>query len=458
MKNVRTFFSLFAIIGLGIISLGYIAPSQFPTNPAAPTGTTTLLNVDGGLTWGAASSLIAPGAANTVYESDGGVAYFGTVPAVALTPGAANTVYESDGGVAYTGQVPVAAFVPGAVNTVYESDGGVAYAGPLPAAAMVACANGQFVESDGGTNFCGPISGGDVTCSTSTAGNCTVGTISGSTPILITPSVLQWTAATTVPEITQTSTSLGTGATLEIQAQGATGGGNNGGNLLLASGTSGSATVGAVQLACGSTTVEQLGQATSDFLKIGPIPATAGAIRLSNAEAIEERNGANSADVNLISMNSSNAFTVGDITNGASGSSIQANGSQLLFQNSVIRVSATFALLAGISGDTVGGAQPFRFVSATATLSHGGTTNAGVANAYLAFTDTGLTSNAVIAFGTNSKVTGNMVYVDTTGVTFGGHTITITINGNTWGTTISAAAVDQLIYNGTQFYGVALTP
>jgi hypothetical protein len=49
------------------------------------------------------------------------------------------------------------------------------------------------------------------------------------------------------PTIYQTSTSSGSGATLTIQAQSATGGSNNGGNLVLAGGTSGSATAGQVQ-------------------------------------------------------------------------------------------------------------------------------------------------------------------------------------------------------------------
>ena len=54
--------------------------------------------------------------------------------------------------------------------------------------------------------------------------------------------------------LTQTSTSGGSGANLTIQSQGATGASNNGGNLVLSSGTSGSATVGSVTIQTGGTT------------------------------------------------------------------------------------------------------------------------------------------------------------------------------------------------------------
>ena len=64
------------------------------------------------------------------------------------------------------------------------------------------------------------------------------------------------------PNITQGTTSAGSGQTLTIQAQNATGASNNGGNLNLSSGTSGSATVGTINMQGGGTTVMSLDTAS----------------------------------------------------------------------------------------------------------------------------------------------------------------------------------------------------
>jgi len=56
------------------------------------------------------------------------------------------------------------------------------------------------------------------------------------------------------PAINQVATSSGAGAALTIQAQGATGAGNVGGNLVLSSGTSGSSTAGLVNIQAGGST------------------------------------------------------------------------------------------------------------------------------------------------------------------------------------------------------------
>ena len=155
MKKVIA--GLWLVIAFGAISLGYIAPSQFPSNPPPPTGSTALLSIDGGMAWGAVGSVIVPGPTLTVYQSDGGVAYFGPVPSAALTPGANLQVLESDGGVAYFGPLPSAALTPGANLQVLESDGGVAYFGPVPSAALTPGANLQVLESDGGVAYFGPV-------------------------------------------------------------------------------------------------------------------------------------------------------------------------------------------------------------------------------------------------------------------------------------------------------------
>lgn len=65
---------------------------------------------------------------------------------------------------------------------------------------------------------------------------------------------MQYASTVTASSITQASTSSASGATMTMQAQGATGGGNNGGILALSSGTSGSATVGNLLLQTGGTT------------------------------------------------------------------------------------------------------------------------------------------------------------------------------------------------------------
>jgi hypothetical protein len=62
----------------------------------------------------------------------------------------------------------------------------------------------------------------------------------------------------TNPTINQVATSSASGATLTIQAQNATGASHNGGNLILAGGTSGSATVGSVELQANSVTVASI--------------------------------------------------------------------------------------------------------------------------------------------------------------------------------------------------------
>jgi uncharacterized membrane protein len=78
--------------------------------------------------------------------------------------------------------------------------------------------------------------------------------ISGSSPINITPNTLQWATSTVFPVLSQTSSATAAGQALTIQAQGSTGSSTNGGNLVLSSGTSISGTAGNIQLQSGTTT------------------------------------------------------------------------------------------------------------------------------------------------------------------------------------------------------------
>jgi hypothetical protein len=75
----------------------------------------------------------------------------------------------------------------------------------------------------------------------------------GSNPIVINTKNLQYAAGLLTPTINQATTSSTSGTTLTIQAQSATGAGNNGGNLVLAGGSSGSSFSGEVQISNGIT-------------------------------------------------------------------------------------------------------------------------------------------------------------------------------------------------------------
>lgn len=107
-------------------------------------------------------------------------------------------------------------------------------------------ASGDGITQLTGDVLAGPGAGSEVA---------TVVAISGSSPILITPGSLEWTAATTGPTLTQASRSSASAETLSIVAQGATGATHTGGDLLLASGTSGSSTAGEVAIQVGSVPV-----------------------------------------------------------------------------------------------------------------------------------------------------------------------------------------------------------
>ncbi len=86
---------------------------------------------------------------------------------------------------------------------------------------------------------------------------------SGKVDISSAGNIITWAAATTAPGISQTSTSSADGADMTIAAQPATGAGNDGGNLLLNGGTSGSALPGYVKI--GSATVYKTTTQTDNY-------------------------------------------------------------------------------------------------------------------------------------------------------------------------------------------------
>jgi len=123
--------------------------------------------------------------------------------------------------------------------------------------------NGAIPAYNSSTNLFDPTSagaiftpGGDLS---GTATSQTVISISGSSPIAITPSTLQWTTGTSTPTLKQAdnTTNSATAQTLTIQAANATGTSATGGALNLTSGT-GTTTAGNVSIQSGGTTIAQV--------------------------------------------------------------------------------------------------------------------------------------------------------------------------------------------------------
>ena len=116
--------------------------------------------------------------------------------------------------------------------------------------------SGYVLEATSGTAASWQAPGGSITLSgdvTGTISATVVSAISGTSPIVITPSNLQFTSATTTPTLSQATAASGTGAVLKIQAQNITSG--TGGGLTLTSGTgTAAANAGAVLVQTGGTT------------------------------------------------------------------------------------------------------------------------------------------------------------------------------------------------------------
>lgn len=99
----------------------------------------------------------------------------------------------------------------------------------------------------------------------------------GSSIITLLAPTLQWSGAIASPTLNQAVTSAGSGQTLTIQAQNATGASNNGGNLALTSGTSGSATVGSVNIQTG----------TNNQITISPTTTTIGVAAANTSTVLQ---------------------------------------------------------------------------------------------------------------------------------------------------------------------------
>lgn len=137
---------------------------------------------------------------------------------------------------------------------------------------------------------------------------------SSGTSIAISPRTLQWVASVTGPTINHTLTTAGNGATMTIQAQSATGGVNNGGQLILSSGNSAAGTIGSVNFQIGGTTKMTLDGANQGGLllkKTSANTSTTGDLNFGNAASIYFRNQANSQDLVGLTFDSANRIVVG---------------------------------------------------------------------------------------------------------------------------------------------------
>jgi hypothetical protein len=158
-------------------------------------------------------------------------------------------------------------------------------------------------------------------------------------------------------------------------------------------------------------------------------------------------------------------FTAGAGGNGASSSNNGAGGGISLISGAAgtggsgntANVGTITMSPGGTAAITLGGAGlgiGLTALSLTVTTANVTLTAIQASNPAIATTGT-LTGSRTIIF--PAVAAGQMWILDTTGTTFSSHTISVEINSNTASTTISAAAVWLLYYNGTKFYAFTTT-
>jgi hypothetical protein len=319
-----------------------------------------------------------------------------------------------------------------------------------------------LVTDGGGSTLASNATGnGTITLSgdvTGASNSNTVTAISGSSPILITPAMLQWTAATVSPSIvqaTQTSDLATNTTTISAQSAFATATTNvTGGSLNLAAGLG--ATSGTnyqsgnvvVQLgAPGGTGVEAALQVT----RSGTVIASIGTVPVL---------GASYAGLWLgpgISPSSTNSTLIATTTstylNGNSTLSFSIAGSNKLVVNSTY--IGTLLPVGGYAGNVA-----FSWASTSQALTSG-TSNVLANTVYnsprIKFTGTLTGTGTTI---TLPATEGAFWILDFDGVTFSSNTISLIANSNTWGTTISALTTVVLIYyigSEGKLYGTSLS-
>lgn len=145
---------------------------------------------------------------------------------------------------------------------------------------------------------------GDITGTTTSS---VVSSISGTSPIVITPNILQWAAGATSPTLKQVDSISSNGNDLTIQAQNAGGSNHNGGNLVLGAGTkTGSGVSGNINL----INPLQLDSSAGNFPTSGIIRSKGYASNQSLWKGI--RSGG--AELNIISQTTGDDLVIGDAT------------------------------------------------------------------------------------------------------------------------------------------------
>lgn len=207
---------------------------------------------------------------------------------------------------------------------------------------------------------------GDITISST--GSTTLNSISGSSPIAITPANLQWATATSSPLLSQAdnTTNSAIAQTLTVQAQNATGTTANGGALAFKAGT-GTTAGGAITFNTAATTsLTEAGRITASGkwqFGTNSNQATSGSINFQNNTSILAfRNAANSADVIAFASNNANDLGVGGTLGHAS-------------QCRVVQLNCTLAIQGFVSSTQTLGMQiaSTDFISLGLNASNSGT-------------------------------------------------------------------------------------
>lgn len=216
-----------ATANVSVSKLASGSAAQFLLSNATPTATWTTMSGDGYLSSAGALTVVSlSGESNQVVVNAGNLVWqnsvvFPEISQLNLASGNSSTAGQPFSIIPQNGQNALS-------GTTNGGNGG----------------NLLLSSGMGGT----PTGGGTA----GTSGNIQL-QLGAATLITYTSNFETW-ASTAIPTITQSSTSAAPGATFTVQAQNATGVGNTGGNLVLAGGTSGSATAGIVQLQTAGTT------------------------------------------------------------------------------------------------------------------------------------------------------------------------------------------------------------
>jgi hypothetical protein len=267
-----------------------------------------------------------------------------------------------------------------------------------------------------GTSWIPGVLGGDINCNAS--GNCLVEGISGATPIPITPNVLQFSAATTTPTISQQTSTTGNGVAMLYQTQGPLAAGTNtpGDFHFNTPAPNGAGVPGASVCQGGGANYVQIGELSNG--------STAGAIWGPVA-----RSGTNEG----IEFNA--AGTITTINSTANGVLAVSNATKVQWGTNTLNLAVT---LGGQSTTS------FQWTDTAATIAcgTGGTQTVTAAQAVtpgLIVTSGTLSSNCTLDFGTNA--TNGWFQLDMSGVTLGATFGVIFKNGTASSTTFLSTNV-----------------